>query len=157
MTMPLRRRSLLVFFQASALFYAPNALADGTADTYGTDHAPHTLEEKGRGYVRAPSGFPGLETSVGVLCTFLHSKAIDLHRLVDLSSANAARIFDLDGFGSLDVGTPADLTCIDPMKTWTVDPAQFETKAKYSPFEGMQLTGVAVGTMIDGHMYWRGT
>ena len=129
------------------------ALSDGTADTVGSDHAPHALEEKLRGYPAAPSGFPGLETLCGVVCSFMAEGRIGLGRVVDLTSRNAAAIFGLDGFGSLAPGTPADVTVIDPSRSWKVEADLFETKAKYSPFQGLTLTGRAVLTVVGGTIY----
>ena len=132
------------------------AIADGTADTFGSDHAPHLLAEKARPFPAAPSGFPGLETAVGVIMTLYSEDVFGVERLVDLTSRNAASIFGLTGCGELTVGSNGDLTLIDPEVDWYVDPDQFESKAHFSPFGGVNLRGRAVASIIGGHA-WNAT
>lgn len=129
-------------------------IVDGTVDTIGTDHAPHKLAEKDLDYISAPSGFPGLETSLGLLLKLVHSSQITLTRLEQLMSSNPARIFKIKDRGVLKAGAVADLTLVDLNRKWIVDPQIFYTKAKYSPFTGMELTGKAVTTIINGNVIW---
>jgi dihydroorotase len=131
------------------------ALADGTADTVGSDHAPHTLPEKERTYSHAPSGFPGLETSIAVLTTLLRDQVFDITRLVDLTSRNAARIFALKSRGSLDTGALGDVTLIDLNRKWVVKSSEFRSKAHYSPFDGTTLTGRVCHTIVGGEIHRR--
>ncbi len=127
-------------------------LKDGTIDMIVTDHSPHAEEEKDVEYAYAPSGFPGLETAVGVLLTDLyHTQKADLPLLISKMTAEPARIFGLDA-GTLTIGKPADLTILDPNQEWTVEEKNFYTKGTHSPFVGRRLTGKAVLTMVDGRI-----
>ena len=127
-------------------------LIDGTIDIIVTDHSPHAPEEKDREYIYAPSGFPGLETSVGVLFTELYHKGkIDLKTLISKMTAKPAQIFGLDA-GNLSVDAPADITIIDPDFVWTVDAKNFYTKGSHSPFIGRELKGRAVATIVRGNL-----
>ena len=127
-------------------------LLDGTIDAIVTDHSPHAPEEKDREYIYAPSGFPGLETSVGVLFTELyHTGKIDLRTLISKMTAEPAKIFGLDA-GTLSIDAPADVTIIDPEFIWTVDAKNFYTKGSHSPFIGRELRGQAVATIVRGNL-----
>ena len=127
-------------------------LLDGTIDMIVTDHSPHAPEEKDREYIYAPSGFPGLETSVGVLFTELyHTGKIDLKTLITKMTAAPAKIFGLDA-GTLSVDAPADITIIDPELAWTVDAKNFYTKGSHSPFVGREFKGRVVATIVRGNL-----
>ena len=127
-------------------------LLDGTIDAIVTDHSPHAPEEKDREYIYAPSGFPGLETSVGVLFTELyHTGKIDLKTLIGKMTAEPAKIFGLNA-GTLSVDAPADITIIDPELAWTVDAKNFYTKGTHSPFIGRELKGRVVATIVHGNL-----
>ena len=125
-------------------------LLDGTIEMIVTDHSPHAPEEKDREYIYAPSGFPGLETALGVLLTDLvHTGKIPLATLIERMTYAPARIFKLNA-GTLGEGAPADVTVIDPNLVWTVNVNKFYTKGRHSPFNGRQLKGKAVLTVVDG-------
>ena len=127
-------------------------LLDGTIDAIVTDHSPHAPEEKDREYIYAPSGFPGLETSVGVLFTELYHKGkIDLETLISKMTAEPAKIFGLNA-GTLSIDAPADITIIDPELVWTVDAKNFYTKGSRSPFIGREFKGRAVATIVRGNL-----
>ena len=127
-------------------------LLDGTIDAIVTDHSPHAPEEKDREYIYAPSGFPGLETSIGVLLTELyHTGKIDLKTLISKMTAEPAKIFGLNA-GTLSVDAPGDVTIIDPELVWTVDAKNFYTKGSHSPFIGRELKGRAVATIFHGRL-----
>ena len=127
-------------------------LLDGTIDAIVTDHSPHAPEEKDREYIYAPSGFPGLETSVGVLFTELyHQGKIDLKTLISKMTAEPAKIFGLDA-GTLSIDAPADITIIDPELAWTVDAKNFYTKGSHSPFIGREFKGRVVATIVRGNL-----
>ncbi|MBQ7493721.1 MAG: dihydroorotase [Selenomonadaceae bacterium] len=127
-------------------------LLDGTIDAIVTDHSPHAVEEKDREYIYAPSGFPGLETSVGVLFTELyHKNKIDLKTLISKMTAEPAQIFGLDA-GTLSIDAPADVTIIDPELVWTVDAEKFYTRGSHSPFVGRELKGRAVATIVRDNL-----
>ena len=126
------------------------ALLDGTIDMIVTDHAPHAPEEKDVEFRKAPNGFCGLETAVGVVLTDLyHKNVLTLEQVVDKMSCSPARIFNLKG-GTLKAGSPADITILDLDKVWTVDSKKFYTVGKVTPFEGKQCKGKAVATVVAG-------
>jgi dihydroorotase len=130
------------------------AIMDGTVDTIGTDHAPHGLEEKNKNYQVAPSGFPGLETSLGLMMKLVHSGKISMQKLTELMSVNPASIFKIKDRGVLKPGAIADICIVDPNLKWNVKPDIFYSKAKYSPYDGMALKGRAITTIINGNIVW---
>ena len=128
-------------------------LLDGTIDMIVTDHSPHAPEEKDREYIYAPSGFPGLETALGILLTDLyHENKIDLPTLISKMTYEPAKIFNLNA-GTLSVGTPADVAIIDTNLEWTVDAKKFYTRGSHSPFVGRKLKGRAVVTICNGKIF----
>ena len=128
-------------------------LLDGTIDMLVTDHSPHAPEEKDREYIYAPSGFPGLETALGILLTDLyHENKIDLPTLISKMTYEPAQIFNLDA-GTLSVGATADVAIIDTNLDWIVDDKKFYTRGSHSPFVGRQLKGLAVATIIGGKIW----
>lgn len=130
-------------------------LKDGTIDAIVTDHSPHAQEEKDREYMFAPSGFPGLETALGVMLTDLyHAGKLDLKTIISKMTWEPAKVFKLDA-GTLNVGSAADITVIDPDKEWVVDAKNFYTKGSHSPFIGRKFKGKAVMTFVDGKMMMR--
>lgn len=125
-------------------------LKDGTIDAIVTDHSPHAFEEKDREYRFAPSGFPGLETALGVILTSLyHTGKFSLSEIVAKMSSNPAQIFNLN-CGSLAVGKTADIVIFNPDLEWTVDADEFYTRGSHSPFVGKRLKGKAVATIVNG-------
>ena len=131
-------------------------IKDGTIDAIATDHAPHHADEKALEYDRAPMGITGLETALGLAFNELvHKGVIDLVRLVELCSANPARIFKLAGRGTLAPGSVADVTIIDPDLIWTYTNANSRSKSKNSPFDGWQFNGGAVATIVGGKIVYR--
>lgn len=126
-------------------------LKDGTIDMIATDHSPHAQEEKDREYKFAPSGFPGLETALGVLLTDLyHEDKISLVELVNKMSYMPGKLFFDGNRGILEEGKMADITIFDPECEWTVDKNKFYTKGSHSPFVGRTLKGKAVMTIVEG-------
>jgi dihydroorotase len=123
---------------------------DGTIDAIVTDHAPHTIEEKDCEFSLAPSGFVGLETSLGTVLTYLyHTGTVDLMTLIRTMTSSPAALLGVDA-GNVAVGKTADLTIMDLNKEWTVDSDKFYSKGKSTPFEDMILKGKAVATIVDG-------
>ena len=130
-------------------------LKDGTIDAIVTDHSPHAQEEKDREYMFAPSGFPGLETALGVMLTDLyHAGKLDLKTIISKMTWEPAKVFKLDA-GTLNVGSAADITVIDLDNEWVVDAKNFYTKGSHSPFIGRKFKGKAVMTFVDGKMMMR--
>jgi len=131
-------------------------LKDGTIDAIATDHAPHHADEKALEFDRAPFGITGLETAIGLAFTELvHKGVIDLVRLVELCSANPARILGLAGRGTLRPGSHADVTILDPALDWTFRNSETRSKSRNSPFDGRSLTGAAVATIVGGRVVFR--
>ncbi len=129
-------------------------LVDGTLDTLATDHAPHHYDEKERAFDDAPNGIVGLETSLGLVLTELVGRGVmDITTAIHRMSTGPAQAMGLPG-GTLAVGSPADVTLIDPKRAWTVDPAAFLSKSANTPFGGWELTGGPAATIVGGRVVW---
>ncbi len=127
------------------------ALAAGVVDLVGTDHAPHSVDEKACGVQKAPPGFPGLETMLPVLLTGVAEGRIDLSRLIQAACEFPARWFGLyPRKGSLQLGADADLVIVAPERQVLIQPAELQTKAKSSPFKDITLYGQCLLTMVRG-------
>jgi dihydroorotase len=132
------------------------ALADGTVDAIATDHAPHAPHEKIVEFERALFGITGLETALGLAITRLHrDHKIPLSRIVDLFTAGPARVVGLAGRGTLARGSHADVTIFDPKRRWTFEAAKSRSKSHNTPFDGWQLTGKMVATVVGGRVVYR--
>ncbi|HVP51582.1 MAG TPA: dihydroorotase [Terriglobales bacterium] len=132
------------------------ALGDGTIDAIASDHAPHARYEKEVEFDRAAFGVTGLETALALALTRLHrERRIPLARIVELFSAGPARAMSLRGRGSLARGAPADVTIFDPARRWTFDASKSLSKSRNTPFDGWQLTGKAVATIVGGRFAYR--
>ena len=125
-------------------------LNQGVPDVIGSDHAPHTKEEKARPYPASPSGMPGVQTLLPLLLDHVAKGRTSLERLVDLTSAGAQRIFGIVGKGRIAAGYDADFTIVDLKAQWTVEESWLASRCGWSPFTGMRLTGRPVGTIIRG-------
>jgi len=132
------------------------ALEDGSVDAIATDHAPHAMHEKIIEFDKAAFGITGLETALGLAITRLHrEQKIPLTRIVELFTAGPARVFDLRGRGTLARGNHADVTIFDPKKRWTFEAAKSRSKSQNTPFDGWQLTGKVVATVVGGRVVYR--
>lgn len=130
-------------------------VVDGTLDVIATDHAPHHYDEKEQAFEDAPNGVVGLETAVGLSFTELvHAGLIGLPTLIERMSCAPARAMSLPG-GTLAPGSIGDVTLIDPELEWTVDPEQFLSLSRNTPFGGRRLRGRAVRTIVGGATVWR--
>ena len=116
----------------------------------GTDHAPHTLEDKNQGVWASSPGIPNLETVVPLLLSEVNNGNLDLKLIPKILSENAASVFDLKGKGKIEIGYDADFTVIDLKREGKFDIKEFKTKAEYSPFDGEKYTGEPVITIING-------
>lgn len=126
-------------------------IRDGTIDAIATDHAPHHHDEKALEFDRAPFGITGLETAIGLAFNELvHKGVIDLERLVEMCSANPAKIYRLEGRGTLKPGSIADITIIDPEMKWTYLNSDSRSRSRNSPFDGWEFTGRTVATIVGG-------
>ena len=132
-------------------------LNQGVPDVIGSDHAPHTLEEKARPYPESPSGMPGVQTLLPLLLDHVAKGRTSLQRVVDLTSAGAQRIFGIVGKGRIAAGYDADFTIVDLRAEWEVEESWLASRCGWSPFTGMRLTGKPVGTVVRGKkVMWEG-
>lgn len=129
------------------------ALADGTIDVVGTDHAPHPSEAKECEWAQAAMGMTGLETALSVVQhTMVETGLIGWQEVAKITSQTPAKIGQLPWQGgTLAVGEPAQLTLLDPAARWTVDPQKMATKGRNSPFAGLELPGAVIATFLNGH------
>ena len=131
------------------------ALRDGTIDAIATDHAPHHANEKMLEFDQSPNGITGLETAVALtLDRLVHRGVISLNQMVDLLSCRPARIFNLAERGTLTIGAMGDVTIFDPNKTIKVDAAKAQSKSRNTPFDGWELKGAPVATVVAGRVVW---
>jgi dihydroorotase len=126
-------------------------LNQGVPDVLGSDHAPHTIEEKAKIYPASPSGMPGVQTLVPLLLDHVAQGHLTLRRFIELTSSGPQRVFGLVGKGRIALGYDADFTIVDLKKRWTVGSGWLASRCNWSPFEGMELTGKATGTIIRGN------
>jgi len=127
-------------------------LADGTVDAIASDHAPHHYDEKHVEFDRAPFGIVGLETAVPLaLDRLVHAGVISIGRLVELMSVNPARVLGVPG-GTLEPGSPADVTVLAPDVTTTIDPGRFRSLSRNTPFGGWTLKGTVAATIVGGRL-----
>lgn len=142
---PLRSRQ-----DAAALLAA---VKEGLIDVFATDHAPHTAEEKGRGFDQAPFGINGLETAVSLfLDRLVNKKVLPLRQLVRMMSVRPAALLGLKDKGALQPGADADLTLLDLKRETVVDVQSFASKSRNSPFHGWKLKGLPVATIVGGRV-----
>lgn len=133
-----------------------DGLADGTIDAIATDHAPHAAHEKDQELQYAPPGLVGLETALGLAVTELVDKdKLPLIDVIDRLSTAPARLLGLEGHGRLRAGGPANLVVFDPSARWTVDPAEFHSKSRNTPFGGRELKGRVLHTFFRGEAVFR--
>lgn len=131
------------------------ALNAGIVDVIGSDHAPHTLEEKARPYPASPSGMPGVQTLVPVMLNHVSKGKLTLQRFVELTSAGPQRVFGIIGKGRIAEGYDADFTIVDMNRTETITDEWSATKSGWTPFDGMEVTGWPVATVIRGNFVMR--
>jgi dihydroorotase len=126
---------------------------NGCIDILASDHAPHALEEKKAGAVwNVKAGIPGLETTIPLLLTEVNRQRLSIGDIVRLMAEKPAEIFKLRGKGELTEGYNADLTVVDMKKKWRIDASKFQSKAKFSPFNGRQVEGKPFKTFVRGQL-----
>ena len=130
-------------------------IEQGVADVLGSDHAPHTLEEKARPYPASPSGMPGVQTLPAVMLTHVAAGRLTLERFVDLTSHGAQRVFGIAGKGRMAEGWDADLTLVDLKAGRTLAHADMATRSGWTPFDGMEVTGWPMATIVRGRVVMR--
>lgn len=128
------------------------AIADGTVDVIGSDHAPHTKEEKDRPYPASPSGVPGVQTLLPVMLDHVNAGRLSLQRFVEMMTENPCRVFGIKNKGRLRVGFDADVTLVDLKKTKTIDNSWIASRCGWTPFHGMQVKGWMTHTIVGGNL-----
>jgi dihydroorotase len=132
-------------------------VAQGVADILGSDHAPHTVEEKSGLYPATPSGMPGVQTLVPVMLDHVNAGRLSLARFVDLTSAGPQRLFGIAGKGRIAVGYDADLTVVDLKAERSIENDWIGSKCGWTPFAGRKVKGWPVGTFLRGRLaMWQG-
>ncbi len=133
------------------------ALADGVVDVLGSDHAPHTREEKDHAYPGSHSGMTGVQTLVPIMLDHVNAGRLSLQRFVDLTSHGPQRLFGIRGKGRLAVGWDADLTIVDLKRRETIRDSWIESRVGWTPYDGKEVTGWPVGTFVRGRrVMWQG-
>lgn len=128
------------------------AIANGTVDILASDHAPHTLEEKAKEYPASPSGTPGVQTILPVMLNHVKNGKLTLEKLVELMCYGPQRVHGVVGKGRIARGYDADFTIVDLNKTVTITNAQQQSRAGWTPFDGMSVTGWPIYTIVNGHI-----
>ena len=130
-------------------------VAAGIVDVVGSDHAPHTIEEKAGDYPATPAGMPGVQTLLPLLLDHMNAGRLSLDRLVDLTSAGAQRVYGIAGKGRIAVGYDGDLTLVDLEARREITADWLASKCGWSPFEGTTVTGWPVATVVRGRIVAR--
>ena len=129
----------------------------GIVDVLGSDHAPHTLEEKAKAYPASPSGMTGVQTLVPLMLDHVNARRLSLARLVDLTSAGPARLFNIACKGRIAAGYDADFTVVDLKRSETITNKWIASRAGWTPYDGVHVTGWPVGTFVRGRrVMWQG-
>jgi dihydroorotase len=132
-----------------------NALRNGVVDCLGSDHAPHTLEEKAKPYPQSPSGMPGVQTLVPLMLDHIHQGRLTLERFVDLTSAGPARIYNIAGKGRIALGYDGDFTIVDLKAPRKITNMWIMSRCGWTPYDGMNVTGWPLMTIIRGQIVMR--
>lgn len=133
------------------------AINSGLVDVLGSDHAPHTLEEKAKPYPSSPSGMTGVQTLVPMMLTHVNAGKLSLERLVDLTSHGPQRIFNIKNKGRIAEGYDADFTIVDLKRTETITNKWIESRSAWTPYDGVKVQGWVVGTYVRGRpAMWQG-
>lgn len=134
-----------------------DAVRVGIVDVLGSDHAPHTREEKDKGYPDTPSGMTGVQTLMPIMLDHVNAGRLTLERLVDLVAHGPQRIFGLATKGRIAVGFDADFTIVDLKKRWTIENKWIASRCGWTPFDGVTVTGRPVGAILRGEVaMWEG-
>jgi dihydroorotase len=132
-------------------------LASGVIDSVGSDHSPHTLEEKSHSYPKTHSGMTGVQTLVPVMLDHLNARRLSLARFVDLTSAGPARLYGIARKGRIAAGYDADFTVVDLKRRETITNRWIKSRAAWTPYDGVAVTGWPVGTFVRGRkVMWQG-
>ncbi|HEY6024692.1 MAG TPA: dihydroorotase [Pseudolabrys sp.] len=133
-------------------------IKNGVVDVLGSDHAPHTREEKAKTYPASPSGMTGVQTLVPIMLDHVNAGRLSLLRFVDLTSAGPARLFGIAAKGRIAVGYDADVTVVDLKRRETITDKWVASRAGWTPYDGVAVVGWPVGTLIRGRkVMWEGS
>jgi len=134
-----------------------SGVAHGIADVLGSDHAPHTLEEKAKPYPQSPSGMTGVQTLVPIMLNHVNQGRLSLQRFVDMTSAGPQRLFGIACKGRIATGYDADFTIVDMQKRETIRNSWIASRCGWTPYDGVSVQGWPVGTIVRGHrVMWDG-
>lgn len=128
------------------------AVSDGTVDVLGSDHAPHTLEEKQKQYPQSPSGVPGVQTIIPIMLNHVHNGKLSLERLTELVCENPRHVFSVKQKGRIAVGMDADLTLVDLKKERVIENKWIASRCGWTPFDGMKVTGWPMAVILKGQV-----
>ena len=132
-------------------------IEQGIVDVLGSDHAPHTLEEKDKVYPASPSGMTGVQTLVPIMLDHVNAGRLSLARFVDLTSAGPARLFNIACKGRIAAGYDADFTIVDMKREETITDKWIASRAGWTPYDGVKVKGWPVGTFVRGkRVMWQG-
>jgi dihydroorotase len=135
-----------------------SGLTSGIVDVLGSDHAPHTREEKAKTYPASPSGMTGVQTLVPIMLDHVNAGRLTLLRLVDLTSAGPARLFGIAAKGRIAIGYDADVTVVDLRRRETITDKWIASRAGWTPYDGIAVTGWPIGTLVRGRkVMWEGS
>jgi dihydroorotase len=133
------------------------AINSGLVDVLGSDHAPHTLEEKAKPYPQSPSGMTGVQTLVPIMLDHVNKGRLTLQRLVDLTAHGPQRIFNIKNKGRIAEGYDADFTIVDLKRRETITDKWIQSRCAWTPYDGVKVQGWVTGTFIRGHLaMWQG-
>jgi dihydroorotase len=134
-----------------------HGISQGIADILGSDHAPHSLEEKAKPYPASPSGMTGVQTLVPIMLDHVNAGRLSIERFVDLTSHGPQRLFGIRGKGRIATGYDADFTIVDLKRRETIRNAWIASKVGWTPYDGKTVTGWPVGTIVRGRrVMWEG-
>ncbi|MCC9620479.1 dihydroorotase [Thalassospira sp. MA62] len=131
------------------------AIHEGVVDVIGSDHAPHTLEEKAKPYPQSPSGMTGVQTLLPLMLDHFNAGRLSLQRLVDLTSSGPARIFGIEGKGRIALGYDADFSVVDLRARRTISNDWIASVSRWTPYDGLSVTGWPIHTIVRGHAVMR--
>ncbi len=132
-------------------------ITNAVVDVLGSDHAPHTREEKAKAYPASPSGMTGVQTLVPIMLDHVNAGRLSLLRFVDLTSAGPARLFGIAAKGRIAAGYDADLTVVDLKRRQTITDKWVASRAGWTPYDGVSVVGWPVGTFVRGRkVMWEG-
>ncbi len=131
------------------------AVLDGSVMVMGSDHAPHTLEEKRKPYPQSPSGLPGVQTTVPLMLNFVNQGKLPLTRFVELMAESPKKLFNIKGKGRIEIGGDADFTIVDMKEERVLENKWIQSKCGYTPFDGMKLKGWPKIVMLNGQVVLR--